>query len=275
MHATLDEIVAGVASQLSDAGCPAPGADAMELVAAAIGTPPGHLRASLETPTVEALGRIRSLARRRAGREPLAYILGTVRFRGLELHVNPRVHIPRDDRSGLLVNVALELPFGSSVHDVGTGCGAIAIAIKTERPDLVVSASDISAEALEVARENAVHEDADIAFTCTPGLPKERYDLVVACLPYAVEATLEATHPPETALHQPRIALVAGADGLDAIRRLVAEAPAGQALALEHAPDQAAAVRGLLARARTLDDAAALERVTTGKLPARARSASA
>lgn len=180
-----------------------------------------------------------------------------------------RVLIPRPDTE-TLVEVALEeLRPGGRVHDVGTGSGAVALALKQERPDLRVSGSDVSAGAVEVARANAARLGLDVEFAVATGLPDGReFDLVVANLPYVREDEWDGLQP-EIRLYEPRLALVSGADGLDAIRELVAQAPAGQLLALEHAPDQAAAVRELLRDARTVRDLARRDRVTVGTVPSR------
>jgi release factor glutamine methyltransferase len=164
------------------------------------------------------------------------------------------------------VEAALELPRGARVHDVGTGSGAVALALKDERPDLVLSGSDASADAIEVARANAERLGLDVAFAVAPGMPPGESDLVVANLPYVRDDEWESLAP-EIRLYEPRDALTAGADGLDAIRALVGEAPSGTRLALEHAPDQGAAVRALLRDARTLRDLAGRDRVTTGAAP--------
>jgi release factor glutamine methyltransferase len=169
------------------------------------------------------------------------------------------VLIPRPDTE-LLVAVALELPDGARVHDVGTGSGAVALALRDERPDLRVSASDASAAAVEVAQANGL--DAVVA----DGLPLGSFDLVVANLPYVREDEWPELAP-EIRLYEPRSALLAGSDGLDALRALIAGAPPGTRLALEHAPGQAEAVRGLLRGPRTLPDLAGLPRVTAGEAP--------
>lgn len=200
--------------------------------------------------------------RRRVQREPVAYILGRQAFRRLDLAVDARVLIPRPE-SELLVEVAAGLPHAARVHDVGTGSGAIALAIKDERPDLAVSGSDTSAAALEVARANAQRLGLDVGFGAEPDLTA---DLVVANLPYVREDEWDALQP-EIRRYEPRGALVSGADGLDAIRGLVAAAPAGTRLALEHAPDQGAAVRALLGGGVTLEDLAGRPRVTLGSAP--------
>ena len=203
---------------------------------------------------------------RRIAREPVAYILGRKAFRWIELHVDRRVLIPRPDTE-TLVEVALELAAEDArVHDVGTGSGAVALAMKAERPDLFVSASDASAAAVEVARENARRLGLGVSFSVARGLPPGDYDLVVANLPYVREDEWDELAT-EIRLYEPRDALVAGADGLDAIRELVAGAPAGTLLALEHAPAQAGEVRALLGKARTVRDLGGRERVTAGRAP--------
>jgi release factor glutamine methyltransferase len=204
---------------------------------------------------------------RRIAREPVAYILGRKAFRWIELCVDGRVLIPRPDTE-TLVGVALSLAGqGARVHDVGTGSGAVALALKSERPDLVVSASDSSADAAEVARANARRLGLDVPMSVAPGLPAGDYDLVVANLPYVREDEWDGLAP-EIRVYEPREALVAGADGLDAIRELVATTPAGVLLALEHAPAQAGAVRALLGEgARTERDLAGRERVAVGRAP--------
>jgi release factor glutamine methyltransferase len=200
--------------------------------------------------------------RRRVAREPVAYILGSKGFRHVDMAVDARVLIPRPETE-LLVDVALELPIGASVHDVGTGSGAIALALLHERPDLRVSASDASPAAIEVARANAARLSLTLDLEVRRGMPSRAVDLVLANLPYVTDAEMRSL-PPEIRLHEPREALQGGPDGLDPIRELVVQAPPGTRLALEHAPHQAEAVRGLLATAETRRDLAGRERVTVG-----------
>ena len=220
--------------------------------------------AGCDTPRLDAeLLRTQAEVERRVAREPVAYILGTKGFRWIELAVDRRVLIPRPDTE-TLVEVALGLAAsGARVHDVGTGSGAVALALKHERPDLVVSGSDASSDAVVVARANAARLGLDVAFSVADGLPEGSFDLIVANLPYVREHEWDGLQP-EIRLYEPREALVSGPDGLDAIRSLVASAPPGVPLALEHAPDQGEAVRALLRDARTERDLGSRERVTVG-----------
>jgi release factor glutamine methyltransferase len=254
------EALDAAVTALAAAGCETPRLDAELLIADALGVE----RAALVTdPTLAIPGSaarvIAERVRRRVAREPVAYILGRKGFRRIELLVDSRVLIPRPETE-LLVEVALELPAGARVHDAGTGSGAVALALLDERPDLVVSASDASPAALAVARANGL--DAMLF----DGLPPGDYDLVVANLPYVREDEW-AGLAPEIRVYEPREALVAGEDGLDAIRSLVRGAPSGMRLALEHAPAQAAPVRELLRDAETRRDLGGRERVTIGVVP--------
>ena len=242
---------------LTAAGCETPRLDAELLIADALGVSRADLAMDPALPVSGRAARlIGERVRRRVAREPVAYILGVKGFRRLMLRVDGRVLIPRPETE-LLVEVALELPAGARVHDVGTGSGAVALALIDERPDLVVSASDASSSAVEVARANGL--DAVVH----RGLPAGEYDMVVANLPYVREDEWEGLAP-EIRLWEPREALVGGVDGLDAIRSLIAQAPVGLRLALEHAPAQTEAIRELLRSPRVHSDLAGLPRVTVG-----------
>jgi release factor glutamine methyltransferase len=192
------------------------------------------------------------LCARRAAGEPLAYLVGHKEFFGLSLQVDARVLVPRPDTE-TLVEWAIEVlreRKSPKVIDLGTGSGAIALAIQSARGDAQVEAVDRSAGALEVAAANAARLGLPVRFRQASWLAGAgTYDLVASNPPYVAEAD---PHLPALQ-HEPREALAAGADGLDDLRRIVAEAPAhllpGGWLLLEHGWDQGAAVRGLLAQA--------------------------
>jgi release factor glutamine methyltransferase len=211
-----------------------------------------------------------AVARRRA-REPVAYIRGTRGFRHIDLHVDKRVLVPRPETE-LLVEVALRLPRGARVADVGTGSGAVALALKHERPDLRVIASDVSADALEVARANAAALRLDVAFVHGDLLDavEAPLDAVLSNPPYVPDGDRDGLEP-EVAVHEPAQALFAGGDGLDVVRRLVAAAAArAPFVALEIGAGQAPAVAELLRRAgmgsvQAHRDLAGIERVVVGE----------
>ena len=260
-----DALDAAVAA-LAAAGCDTPRLDAEVLIADSLGLDRAGLVIEPERMIPGAAARlIGERVRRRVQREPVAYITGRRGFRRLELLVDPRVLIPRPETE-LLVEAALDLAPGARVHDVGTGSGAVALALRDERPDLVVTASDRSAEAVEVARANAARLGLELDVAVCPGLPPGDYDLVVANLPYVADSERDVLQP-EILKYEPSVALVAGPDGLKLIRALVNEAPTGTRLALEHAPHQGEAVRGLLEDAETRRDLAGHERVTLGAAP--------
>ena len=259
--------MAAAAARLAAAGCDSPRLDAELIAAHVLGIDRTALVTRGNAPLdAEQEARVEALVARREAREPVAYIVGTKGFRHVDLSVDPRVLIPRPDTEALVEVAVAEAPEGARVHDVGTGSGAVALALASERPDLRVSASDASADAVAVARDNAAALGLDVPIEVADGLPPGEYDLVVANLPYVRDDQWPGLQP-EIRLYEPKAALTSGADGLDAIRALVAQAPAGLALALEHAPDQAAAVRGLLRGARTVCDLAGRDRVTIGTAP--------
>jgi release factor glutamine methyltransferase len=263
---TARDVIGAAVPALEAAGCGTPRLDAEVLTAAALGVERGALVTDPERDVPPAAARVLSgWIRRRIQREPVAYIVGVKGFRHVDLAVDSRALIPRPDTE-LLVEVALGLPKAARVHDVGTGSGAVALALLDERPDLRVSASDSSAAAVDLARDNAHRLGAEIEIARFEELPPGEYDLVVANLPYVREDEWAGLEP-EITRYEPRGALVSGADGLDAIRSLVGEAPAGTRLALEHAPGQGPAVRDLLGDADTRLDLAGRERVTLGTAP--------
>jgi release factor glutamine methyltransferase len=261
--ATASEALGAAVPALEAAGCETPRLDAELLIADGLGVDRAALVAdpglAISAPAARLIA---ERVRRRVEREPVAYILGRQGFRRIEVRVDRRVLVPRPETE-LLVEVALELPEGARVHEVGTGSGAVTLALRDERPDLAVSASDASSGAVEVARANAAELGIALPLAVERGLPAGRYDLVLANLPYVLEDEWAGLQP-EIRRYEPREALVAGPDGLDAIRELVAQCAPGTRLALEHAPGQAAAVRALLREAATRRDLAGRERVTIG-----------
>jgi release factor glutamine methyltransferase len=246
--------------RLAAAGCDTPRLDAEVLLAFALGV--GRERLVLDGDRdIDPVEFDRLLARRTA-REPVAYITGARAFRRISLRVDPRVLIPRPETE-LLVDVGLSLPSGARVADVGTGSGAVALALIDERPDLDVWATDVSADAVAVARANGLVNvlQSDL-LSSVPG----RFDAVLANLPYVAS---DAQLPPEIADYEPAGALYAGPDGLAVIRRLITAAPA-PVLGLEIGFDQADAVDSLLRHAgypsvERLRDLAGHERVIVGR----------
>lgn len=252
--------------------------DAQLLLLHALGRDPGE-RAWLLAHDTDALdpqagAAYEALCARRAAGEPLAYLVGEKEFFGLMLQVDRRVLVPRPDTE-TLVEWALEVlqdrPTPSLV-DLGTGSGAIALALASRRPDARVQAVDRSEDALAVARANAQRLGLAVNFRAASWLEGSAIglDLIVSNPPYIADAD-----PHLAALgHEPLSALAAGCDGLDDLRAIVAQAPAhlaaGGWLLLEHGWDQAGAVRGLLqaagfAQVQSRRDLAGIERASGGQ----------
>ena len=235
----------------------------------------------------DAMLRFASLVARRKGGEPVAYLLGYREFYGREFAVSPAVLIPRPETE-MLVDMALATKVGADdtagsvatsaprILDLGTGSGCIAITLALEIPSAQVCAVDASEAALLVAGKNAERLGASVRLLQSDwfgSLSGESFDLIVANPPYIAER--DPHLGVEDLRYEPRPALASGVDGLDAIRRIVADAPAhllaGGQLWLEHGYDQAVAVRELLAAAGLCDieqhrDVAGIVRVSGGRL---------
>jgi release factor glutamine methyltransferase len=268
----LDSAVIAIAA----AGSQTPRLDAEVLLADALGV---DRTALFVDPSREVTGpAVRAfqdaVRRRSAGREPVAYITGRRGFRHIELEVDARVLVPRPETE-LLVEVGVELlPRGARVVDVGTGSGAIALALKDERPDLAVIGTDVSADALAVARRNAARLGLEAAVELRAGdllAGVGKTDAVLSNPPY-VAVGERAALAPEIMRHEPPGALFAGEDGLDVIRRLVPAAVAAGArlVAIEVGAGQAPAVGALMgaagfARVQARRDLAGIERVVIGR----------
>jgi release factor glutamine methyltransferase len=269
------EALLAATDALRAAGVDTPRLDAEVLLAEATGRDRASLAADPEAPVdAAAARRFGDMVRRRIRREPVAYILGRKGFRDIELTVDRRVLIPRPE-SELLVEVALELEPGS-VLDVGTGSGAIALAIAAELPDCEIVATDTSGDALDVARENAQRLGlaTRVTFERVTVPVNQRFDLVLANLPYVREDEL-ASLEPEITEYEPHQAVVAGAEGLEAIATVAAAACAALtdrgALALEVAAGQAGEVAELLvdlgfAQVEGRQDLAGIPRVVLGRM---------
>jgi release factor glutamine methyltransferase len=249
---------------LTASGCETPRLDAELLLAAAMGVDRAALIADPARPVeVEPF---REYVGRRTRREPVAYILGRKEFRRLSLHVDPRVLVPRPETEHV-VEAALGLPAGARVVDVGTGSGAIALALADERPDLRVVATESSPGALAVARANAARLDLPVDFAEGDLLEPVSgpVDAVVSNPPYVADGERLA---PELG-YEPHEALYGGPDGLAVIRRLAAAVRDVPFVALEVGAGQAHAVAGLLPRheVELVRDLAGIDRVVVGRQP--------
>lgn len=224
--------------------------------------------------TAEETDRFSALAARRRGGEPIAYLLGRREFYGLELSVSPAVLIPRPETE-LLVELAIAW-HPRRVLDLGTGCGAIALAIKHALPEAQVLAVDSSVAALEIARSNALLHGLEVEFRhghWFDPVAGRRFDLIVSNPPYVAEGD---PHLSQGDLRfEPRAALVAGREGLEAIREIAAQAASrllpGGWLCFEHGFDQDVAVRRLLdangfEALATWPDLAGIARASAGRV---------
>lgn len=287
---TWRELLAEAVARLRDAGNPSAEVEARWIVADCLGTTATELSASLsELATERGVARFDDMVGRRAQGEPLQYVLGSWGFRTLDLLVDRRVLIPRPETE-LLVDVALgELDLlGAStrttrVVDLGTGSGAIGLSIAVERVRSEVWLTDVSEDALAVARANTagigrpgarIRTAAGDWFSALPAHLQGTVDVVVSNPPYVATS---AELPAEVAQWEPANALWSGDDGTDDLRHLIATAPAwlqdDGALVCELSPEQAEAMcelaRARFAEAEVRDDLTGRPRVLAARRPLR------
>jgi release factor glutamine methyltransferase len=276
------DVVRWTAARFTERGLGTPRLDAEILVAHVLGLARVQLYVQFERVLEpDELGRLRELIKRRQSGESVAYLVGKKEFWKFELAVDGRVLVPRPDTE-TLIEVALEKlsasPASTKIADVGTGSGALAITLAKLRPEAAVFATDVSPGALEVARGNAVALGATVTFLegdlGEPLRAEAPFGLVVANLPYIPTAELAGL--PAEVRAEPVLALDGGADGLDLVRRLVADAPSllgpGGLLVLEIGAGQAADTAALLGDAGFAGvaikrDLGGVERVVSGARP--------
>jgi len=277
---TLRELFISGTDILEDAGIDDSSVDAFCLLEYLTGiTRAGYLMDMNRSITDDSVSSYMELIERRASHIPCQYITGYADFAGLKFRVTPDVLIPRLDSEVLLEEALRLITKDSKVLDVCTGSGCLAVSIKHYRPDVSVTASDISAEALAIACENAdrILENGDIIFKqgdlfeCIPN--DELFDLIISNPPYVTEEEYKDLMS-EVRDHEPKLALTAGSDGLDILRRMIPEATAhltaGGHLAVETGYLQGETVRELMEQAgfgqvKIIKDLAGLDRVVSGR----------
>jgi release factor glutamine methyltransferase len=282
---TIRRVLAWATDDFRRRGLDSPRLEAELLLSHALGT--DRLRLVLDSETTlspPVLSTYRELIKRRRRSEPIAYITGVREFFGLSIHVDARVLVPRPDTE-TLVETALERTRDAHLYgqalDLCTGSGCVAIAFSKRRPTWHVTATDISTDALDVARDNArrlgavwgveFHEsDLDAALA-----PDARFDLITANPPYIPSAEL-AHLAPDIREHEPRLALDGGADGLDVARRVIRRAAErlrpGGVLAVEIGAGQADTTFALFeaagfVRTERRRDYGGIDRVVSGEMP--------
>jgi release factor glutamine methyltransferase len=268
--APLRETLALAVEELESAGVDTPRLDAELLLADVLGVDRAALHADArKTIDLDAAQRFDDLVRRRVRREPVAYILGRAHFREIELRVDHRVLVPRPETE-MLVDLADN---GQRVLDVGTGSGAVALAIAQERSGVTVTGIDSSPGAVDVARANGEALGLEVEFMIADLVVGGPYDLVVSNPPYVRDADWPALAP-EISLYEPEEALLGGPDGLDVVRRLVPAVAEvlrpGGLLGVEVGQGQSRAVEAVFERSglrllETQRDLAGIPRVVRGR----------
>ncbi|MBD3584968.1 peptide chain release factor N(5)-glutamine methyltransferase [Salinimonas sp. HHU 13199] len=272
----ITEALKWAVSQLSDSD--SAGIDARILLCTVIDKPQTYLFTWPEHElSANEKARFEALVRQRADGQPVAYLTGTRAFWSLTLHVSPTTLIPRPETELLVEQALARLPVGQArVCDLGTGTGAIALAIASERPDVAVTGVDRVADAVELARRNARYNHIENAVFAHShwfdSLTGQTFSMIVSNPPY-VEQNSHYLAEGDVRF-EPASALTAGADGLDDIRYIIAQAPAHLKsdgwLLLEHGYNQAQSVQALLQQQgfhdiTTVNDLAGQPRVTLGR----------
>ncbi len=283
---TVSELLQWTCDRFAREGLDEPRADALHLLAQALGCDRMQIYLRFDQLVDEpARASLRDLIRRPLAREPVAYIAGRRGFHplGLDLGVDRRVLIPRPETEHLVDWLLEGLPFAPTpvrVLDVGTGSGAIALAVKHARRDAEVTACDRSDDALAVARDNAGRLGLELRFARSDLLagldpPEHGWDAIAANLPYIPTGDIPGLQP-EVRRFEPHLALDGGPDGLDLVRRLISASPEvlapGGRLLLEIGVDQAGPTSAALAQrgfidVRTRRDLGNIERVVAGTWP--------
>jgi len=254
---TIREIKERTEAFFESKGVPNARLDTDTLIAHSLGIKRLELYLDLDRPLTESqLAELRPLVKRRADREPVQYIIGSVDFCDMELKVDTRALIPRYETEELVERVSEALSVApKQILDLGTGSGALALAFAKRYPEASVDAVDFSAQALSLAKENAITQELaervtfyEGSWLCPLGLGEQRYDLIVSNPPYLTEEEM-TTAEPEVVAYEPHSALVSGADGLDDLRLIFKDAAAflkpGGLLALETGIAQAEALNTL------------------------------
>lgn len=246
------QLLRDTASRLSAAGIDDAQVEAEIILSELLGVSRGAIL-SCRRNTIP-LARLEEILRRRTAREPLQYILGEAHFMNLVLEVAPGVLIPRPETELLVEWICRNAPRDARICDVGTGSGAIALSVAYERPDVQVTALEISLEAFAVAERNRCRyslNNVTIHISDLFAAATGHFDVIAANLPYVAESEYE-TLQPEVKNYEPKLALTSGADGLTLIRRMIAEVPdylkTGGALIMELGAAQSKTVLPLLKR---------------------------
>ncbi|MCA1664797.1 MAG: peptide chain release factor N(5)-glutamine methyltransferase [Myxococcales bacterium] len=277
---TILSVLQWTEKRFGERGLPSPRLDAQVLLAHVLQKDRVYLYTHFDQPLApEELAKYRGLIQRRLAGEPVAYLVGEKEFQSLTFAVDKRVLVPRPDTEATVDAALALLPLEARgrVVDVGTGSGAIALSIKKERPELEVLAVDVSSDAAAVARANAERLGFAVEVIegdlLAPVAARAPFTLIVSNPPYIPSDDIAALAPEVRS--EPMLALDGGEDGLDVVRRLVADAPSlladGGALVLEVGAGQAAAVVALFAAdgryepATTTKDLAGIDRAVSAR----------